>query len=188
MERKLQAHVRVLEMQLSRATEDHERTTQRYKQEIVRQSQVIQKLHMYLATQPYETQSDSGRIRSDSLISSNVISEAHSGTECCVPQDAQTPNGTELADDNVSITSAGQFQRSGDLSVTKDKTAENARSEVRNDEENDSASCIDMKKGMAATENELETKLKNLASKGSGGDDYVRHMQKLQVIIDELRN
>ena len=139
-------------MQLSRSNEEHDRTTQRYKQEIVRQSQVIQKLHMYLATQNYDSESEDRR--------------------SSLKYDSEVDNGDHA--DNVSITSAGQFQRSGDMTATKEETAPL--------EKEDDVSRSDMKINMDSTENEFETKLKYLASKSTEGGEYVLHMQKLQVI------
>lgn len=97
-ERKLQAHVRVLEMQLTKSNLQHERNAQRYKQEIIRQSQVIQKLHMYLATQHYDNTS----LNPDMENNNRAISQNYNDNE-----------------DSISVTSAGQFER-GDLSATKE--------------------------------------------------------------------
>jgi hypothetical protein len=178
-ERKLQAHVRVLEMQLSRANTQHERNAQHYKQEILRQSQVIQKLHMYLATQHY----DNSQQAQDGALDNRPSSGTRYDSEAAV----------ENGDDSVSITSAGQFER-GDLSATKEISNQNQTQDTSvNPNLNTQApaqnlnhqdtSLDAMKAHMQSTEAEFENKLKYLASKAPHGDEYMQHMQKLQVII-----
>ena len=186
-ERKLQAHVRVLEMQLSRANTQHERNAQHYKQEILRQSQVIQKLHMYLATQHY----DNSQQAQDGALDNRPPSVTRYDSEVAA----------ENGDDSISITSAGQFER-GDLSATKDIPTQNHAQETpanqnqtqdtlatQNLNNKDTTQTADhpdtaldtMKAHMQSTENEFESKLKYLASKAPQGDEYMQHMQKLQV-------
>ena len=114
---------------------------QRYKQEIARQTQVIQKLHMYLATQNYDETRD----------------------KC---------------DDNVSVTSAGQFEH-GDLSVTREAKEEEDEECPQNENTENSEEILE--NGFKSTEDEFESKLKYLAAKTSEGGEYVQHMQKLQV-------
>ncbi|XP_063687768.1 golgin subfamily A member 2-like [Bolinopsis microptera] len=182
-ERKLQAHVRVLEMQLSRAKMQQERSVQHYKQEIQRQSQVIQKLHMYLATQHYDNS------HQDAALDNRRSSVTRYDSEGVVE------NG---GDDSISITSAGQFER-GDLSATKDMPTENKTKDTPGNQDvvpqnlNHQEVPLDvMKAHMQSTETEFENKLKYLASKGPHGDEYMQHMQKLQekfaVVMKENAN
>ena len=172
-ERKLQAHVRVLEMQVSRAKMQQERSVQHYKQEIQRQSQVIQKLHMYLATQHY----DNSHQPQDAALDNRRSSVTRYDSEGVVE------NG---GDDSISVTSAGQFER-GDLSATKEIPTENKTKDTPDNLpqnlNHQDVSLDVMKAHMQSTETEFENKLKYLASKAPHGDEYMQHMQKLQVRI-----
>ena len=166
-------------MQLSRANIQHERNAQHYKQEILRQSQVIQKLHMYLATQHY----DNSQQAQDGAPDNRAATVTR--------YDSEVP--AENGDDSLSVTSAGQFER-GDLSATKETVPQNHVQEtpapvnqnVNNDNanqnvNNQNTSVDAMKAHMQSTEAEFENKLKYLASKAPQGDEYMQHMQKLQV-------